>query len=149
MGSTTRNEYSLHFATVRYYNPRPDRTTTRTNPQRSGTGYSGNLDFMNEQNSYLVEYELGRVGPDCEIYPPEGSWAKPSVEHAAELMRRVVERPEEAAAIGARALEDVVRGLSPQTTGAAMRSRLEQLSGKRESVEDHRRAPGLSTSIHS
>jgi glycosyltransferase involved in cell wall biosynthesis len=95
-----------------------------------GTGYSGNLDFMNADNSYLVEYELGRVGPDCEIYPPEGTWAQPSVEHAAELMRRVVERPEEAAAIGARAREDVARELSPQTTGEAMRRRLEELDGE-------------------
>jgi len=93
-----------------------------------GTGYSGNLDFMNEQNSYLVEYELGRVGPDCEIYPPEGSWAKPSVEHAAELMRRVIENPEEAAAIGAQARKDIAERLSPQTTGAAMRLRLQELS---------------------
>ena len=65
-----------------------------------GTGYSGNLDFMNAENSYLVDYELGRVGPDCEIYPAEGEWAEPSVEHAAELMRRVVERPEEASTPG-------------------------------------------------
>ena len=50
-----------------------------------GTGYSGNVDFMNAENSYLVDYEIGRVGPDCEIYPPEGRWAQPSVEHAAEL----------------------------------------------------------------
>jgi glycosyltransferase involved in cell wall biosynthesis len=92
-----------------------------------GTGYSGNLDFMNAENSYLVEYELGRVGPDCEIYPPEGTWAQPSVEHAAESMRRVVERPEEAAAIGARAREDIARELSAQTTGKAMRRRLEEL----------------------
>jgi glycosyltransferase involved in cell wall biosynthesis len=95
-----------------------------------GTGYSGNLDFMNAQNSYLVEYELGRVGPDCEIYPPEGTWARPSVEHAAELMRRVVERPDEAAAIAARAREDVARELSPQATGAAMRRRLEELAAR-------------------
>jgi glycosyltransferase involved in cell wall biosynthesis len=93
-----------------------------------GTGYSGNLDFMNAANSYLVEYELGRVGPDCEIYPPEGTWARPSVEHAAELMRRVVERSEEAAAIGARAREDIARELSAQATGTAMRRRLEELS---------------------
>ncbi len=98
-----------------------------------GTGYSGNLDFMNADNSYLVEYELGRVGPDCEIYPPEGTWAKPSVEHAAELMRRVVERPEEAAAIGARAREDIARELSPRATGEAMRRRLEELGQKRQS----------------
>lgn len=92
-----------------------------------GTGYSGNLDFMNAANSYLVEYELGRVGPDCEIYPPEGTWAQPSIEHGAELMRRVVERPEEAAAIGARAREDIARELSTRATGEAMRRRLEEL----------------------
>ena len=95
-----------------------------------GTGYSGNLDFMNAANSYLVEYELGRVGPDCEIYPPEGTWARPSVEHAADLMRRVVERPEEASAIGARAREDIGRELSAQATGAAMRRRLEELDAR-------------------
>jgi glycosyltransferase involved in cell wall biosynthesis len=93
-----------------------------------GTGYSGNLDFMNERNSYLVEYELGRVGPDCEIYPPEGSWAKPSVEHAAELMRRVVGQPREAAERGAQAREDVAAQLSPRATGEAMHRRLRELS---------------------
>ncbi len=95
-----------------------------------GTGYSGNLDFMNSQNSYLVEYELSRVGPDCEIYPPEGTWAQPSVEHAAQLMRQVVERPQEAAATGARAREDIARELSPQATGEAMRRRLEELDAR-------------------
>jgi glycosyltransferase involved in cell wall biosynthesis len=92
-----------------------------------GTGYSGNVDFMNAENGYLVDYEIGRVGPDCEIYPADGEWAQPSVEHAAELMRRVVERPAEATAIGQRAREDVARELSPQTTGAAMRRRLDAI----------------------
>jgi glycosyltransferase involved in cell wall biosynthesis len=91
-----------------------------------GTGYSGNLDFMNEQNSYLVEHEPGRVGPDCEIYPPEGRWAQPSVEHAAQLMRRVIEHPEEAAAKGERAKADIARLLSPRVTGQRMRERLER-----------------------
>jgi glycosyltransferase involved in cell wall biosynthesis len=95
-----------------------------------GTGYSGNLDFMNAENSYLVDYELGRVGPDCEIYPPEGTWAQPNLEHAAALMRRVVERPEEAAALGERARADIARELSPRATGEAMRGRLAQLEGK-------------------
>jgi glycosyltransferase involved in cell wall biosynthesis len=95
-----------------------------------GTGYSGNLDFMNAENSYLVDYELGRVGPDCEIYPPEGTWAQPSVEHAAELMRCVVEQPEEAAALGERARADIARELSPRATGEAMRRRLAQLDGE-------------------
>jgi glycosyltransferase involved in cell wall biosynthesis len=95
-----------------------------------GTGYSGNLDFMNAENSYLVDYEIGRVGPDCEIYPADGEWAEPSVEHASELMRHVVERPNEAADIGARAREDIARMLSPEATGAVMRRRLEALMTK-------------------
>lgn len=92
------------------------------------TGYSGNVDFMNSENSYLVDYAIGRVGPDCEIYPPEGEWAEPDVEYAAALMRRVYEDREEAARIGARAQADIARTLSPQATGAAMRERLEELS---------------------
>lgn len=92
------------------------------------TGYSGNVDFMNAENSYLVDYTIGRVGPECEIYPPEGEWAQPSVEHAAALMRGVVEDREGAARVGARARSDIARTLSPQATGAAMRRRLEELS---------------------
>jgi glycosyltransferase involved in cell wall biosynthesis len=96
-----------------------------------GTGYSGNVDFMNAQNSYLVDYEIGRVGPDCEIYPADGEWAEPSVEHAARLMRHVYQSPEESAEVGGRAREDITRGLSPQATGAAMRRRLEELAARR------------------
>jgi glycosyltransferase involved in cell wall biosynthesis len=92
------------------------------------TGYSGNVDFMNAGNSYLIDYAIGRVGPDCEIYPPEGEWADPSVEHAAQLMRRVVEDPAGAGEIGARARADIARTLSPAATGAAIRSRLQELS---------------------
>lgn len=91
------------------------------------TGYSGNIDFMNAENSFLIDYELCRVGPDCEIYPADGEWAQPSVEHAAALMREVHEDPQRAARAGARAREDVARMLSPESTGAAMRARLEQL----------------------
>jgi glycosyltransferase involved in cell wall biosynthesis len=92
-----------------------------------GTGYSGNVDFMTAENSYLVEYEITRVGPDCEIYPADGEWAEPSIEHAAEVMRKVCSDPEGAAAIGARAAQDIARVLSPEATGAAMRRRLDEL----------------------
>jgi Glycosyl transferases group 1 len=92
------------------------------------TGYSGNVDFMTDQNSYLVDYEIGRVGPECEIYPPEGEWAQPSVEHAAALMREVHDNRAEAARRGAQAAEDIARSLSPQATGLAMRRRLQALA---------------------
>ena len=92
------------------------------------TRYSGNMDFMTPSNSLLVDYALTRVGADVEIYPAAGEWADPSVEHAAELMRWVVEHPEQGRAIGQRAARDIREQLSPQACGRAMRARLERLS---------------------
>jgi glycosyltransferase involved in cell wall biosynthesis len=94
-----------------------------------GTRYSGNVDFMNDENSYLVDYTMGRVGGECEIYPADGEWAHPSIEHAAQLLRRVRDSPQEAKARGARAKEDIARLLSPSATGESMRRRLERLAG--------------------
>jgi len=125
-----------------------------------GTGYSGNVDFMNSENSYLVDYSIGRVGAECEIYPPEGEWAEPSVEHAAELMRRVYIDPHEAGRLGERAAQDIARTLSPHATGDAMRRRLQELAAQhaaggpvRGQVEAGSASagapPGASTSSHS
>jgi hypothetical protein len=99
-----------------------------------GTGYSGNVDFMNDRNSYLVDFAIGRVGPECEIYPPEGEWADPSVEHAAQLMRRVWSDPAGARRVGEQAAADIARTLSAPAAGAAMRRRLEQLSEQPNAV---------------
>jgi Glycosyl transferases group 1 len=96
-----------------------------------GTAYSGNVDFMNAENSFLVDYKLTRVGPDCQIYPAEGEWAEPSIEHAAELMRQVYNDPGSAARVGSQARADIDRTLSPETTGAAMRQRLQELASTR------------------
>jgi glycosyltransferase involved in cell wall biosynthesis len=92
------------------------------------TRYSGNTDFMNDANSYLVDYELTEVGAGVAIYPADGEWAEPSIEHAAQLMRQIYADPEAAARVGARAREDIARELSPAATGAAMRRRLEALA---------------------
>ena len=93
-----------------------------------GTGYSGNLDFMNERNSFLVEYELTRVGPYAQIYPADGTWAEPDLDHAAELLRCVHDDPDGAARIARQARDDITRNLSEQATGERMRRRLEQLT---------------------
>jgi hypothetical protein len=92
------------------------------------TDWSGNTDFMTPSNAYLVDYELGPVGPDAEHYPQEGVWAIPSVEHAAELMREVVADPEAARARGARAQADVQATLSPEAVGGVARARLERIA---------------------
>lgn len=93
-----------------------------------GTRHSGNLDFMDDENSYLVDCELTHVGPDVEIYPAEGRWAEPDVDHAAALMRRVYEDQASAQLVGERARADIARRLSPAATGAAMCRRLAELA---------------------
>jgi glycosyltransferase involved in cell wall biosynthesis len=62
------------------------------------TGYSGNLTFMDEENSFLVRHTLTELSEDVGPYPAGSSWADPDLAHAAELMRRVVEQPDEARA---------------------------------------------------
>jgi glycosyltransferase involved in cell wall biosynthesis len=84
------------------------------------TGYSGNLEFMDDANAYLVDYDLVPVGPGCEPYPPDSRWAQPSIDHAAELMRRVVDRPEEARERGRRAEARIGADFSLAPRGGAL-----------------------------
>lgn len=94
------------------------------------TGYSGNMDFTTPENSYLVKWTPTDVGPDCEIYPAEGSWAEPDLAHAAELMRRVWQRPEEAQAKAQRGRADIHRLYAPEVVGRVARARLERLASR-------------------
>jgi glycosyltransferase involved in cell wall biosynthesis len=95
------------------------------------TGYSGNTDFMTSHNSYLVDYVLTQVGPDCEIYPSHGTWAEPDLDHAAELMRHVWSNPGQARARAVRAEADIRDRYAPAVTGRIARARLEQLADRR------------------
>ena len=91
------------------------------------TGYSGNRDFTTPSNSYLVDWLPTRVGPGCDGYPAEGHWAEPDLDHAAELMRRVLVRPAEAQEKADRARRDIERSYAPAVAGGIARVRLEQL----------------------
>jgi len=95
------------------------------------TGYSGNTDFTMPHNSYLVDWTSTRVGPGCEVYPAEGSWAEPDLDHAAELMRWVWKRPDEARAKADRARLDIQRLYAPEVVGRLARARLERLADRR------------------
>jgi glycosyltransferase involved in cell wall biosynthesis len=92
------------------------------------TGYSGNLDFMTPENSYLVDYERVAIAEDVPPYPKGLVWAEPSVAHAAGLMRRVVDRPVEAHAVAARGRADAARLLAPEAAGRRMAARLEEIA---------------------
>jgi glycosyltransferase involved in cell wall biosynthesis len=79
------------------------------------TGWSGNLDYMDEGNAFLVghgfvpvraetqlAYSIDRVGEDA-------VWAEPDVDQAAAWMRHVAEDPGETRRRGVRAAADVAQ----------------------------------------
>jgi glycosyltransferase involved in cell wall biosynthesis len=94
------------------------------------TGWSGNMDFMNVANSYSVKYELVEIRENVGPYRAGETWAAASVEHAAELMRRVYEEREEAAAVGGVARRDIEANYSEEKIGSLIRQRLEVINSR-------------------
>jgi glycosyltransferase involved in cell wall biosynthesis/SAM-dependent methyltransferase len=93
------------------------------------TGYSGNLEFMNDENSWPVRYAITQVGPDGENYPADGHWAEPDLEHAAERMRDVWENVPERERRSARGRDDVAERLSMERVGEIAKGHLEEAEG--------------------
>lgn len=95
------------------------------------TGYSGNLQFMTEQNSFLVPWTPTTIPPGAEPYPAGGIWADPDLGAAARLMRSVIDEPEVAAARGARAAADIEMLHSPAAAGARIAAALAESAPRR------------------
>ena len=57
------------------------------------TGYSGNLAFMDETNSWLVPYELVAIPPHVREYAGCGRWAEPDIAAAAAAVREIALDP--------------------------------------------------------
>jgi glycosyltransferase involved in cell wall biosynthesis len=102
------------------------------------TGYSGNLQFMTPANSWLVGYELTRVGEGSSIYPADAEWADPDLDHAAALLREVRAGGDAVRERAERGRRDVASALSAERTGAAARARLERLVELRRPEEPQR-----------
>ncbi|WP_052389656.1 glycosyltransferase [Belnapia moabensis] len=89
-----------------------------------GTRYSGNLDFMTEENSLLVDYRLVEIAKPVPPYDAGTRWAEPSEAHAAQLMRQVYENRNFARTLGARAQAELKLSLSTEAAGHRMAARL-------------------------
>ena len=89
-----------------------------------GTAYSGNLEFMDETNSFLVDHDMTPIPMGCEPYPSTSRWAEPSIEHAAELMRRVVDDPAGAAVVAAQGRRAIAERHSPAARVPLLAARL-------------------------
>lgn len=94
-----------------------------------GTAYSGNLDFMSEENSCLVDFSLVPVAAGD--YPHSKTnafhWAEADIEHAAYFMRRVFTEPHFRQSIARRASADIRSRFDPRQIGQMMYSRLREV----------------------
>lgn len=93
-----------------------------------GTNWSGNLAFMNKDNSYLIDVET--LEPVDSSMPPHfhgHRWARPSVEHLKQILKEVVENPEQAREKGKRARRDLFPRFSERTVGELIYQRFSHL----------------------
>jgi len=74
------------------------------------TRWSGNLDFMDDSNSWLLDVEALEeidIREEFEFYRGQ-KWARPSTDHLAGLMRRAAASPDGRRALGEKARADMV-----------------------------------------
>jgi glycosyltransferase involved in cell wall biosynthesis len=95
------------------------------------TGYSGNLDFMDRDNSLLVDYRMIPLHDGDYPYWQGQHWAEPDVAHAARLMRQVFDDRELARRIGATAAASIRRSNSREVCARAVMARLAEIDRRR------------------
>jgi len=91
------------------------------------TGYSSNIDFMREENSYLIDYRLRPISKSMGPYLKGFVWADPSVEHLEMLLRRVYENVSEREEKGRKAAAEIRNHYSAVAVGRMMEERFRTL----------------------
>jgi len=91
------------------------------------TNWSGNTDYMTDDNSIAIDYELVSLGQDYGPYKAHQHWAEPDLEQATHWMKKIVENPALAKRIGSRARETINSNFSPEAVGRKIQARLAQI----------------------
>ncbi|MGH9664922.1 MAG: glycosyltransferase family 4 protein, partial [Bryobacteraceae bacterium] len=87
------------------------------------TRYSSNLDFMRDDNSYLIDCTLVPIAHNMGPYQKGHVWAEPSPEHLRRLMRSVFEDSAGRREKGRRAAEEIRTNYSAEAAGRAIAHR--------------------------
>ncbi|MDR7039989.1 glycosyltransferase involved in cell wall biosynthesis [Methylobacterium sp. BE186] len=91
------------------------------------TRYSGNLQFMNDNNSLLVDCDLIRLQEDTPPYSAFQTWAEPSAYHAANQMLRLFNDPDLQRELGRKGKEDMERLYNYRVASQAICARIDQI----------------------
>jgi FkbM family methyltransferase len=93
-----------------------------------GTGYSGNLEFMNEGNSLLVDYRIVPVAPGEYLVDDERFvWADPDIESAARHMRSLADDAALRIRLAAAGQREIRTRFTRERTASLLRQRLVEL----------------------
>lgn len=88
------------------------------------TGWSGNMDYMNSENSFPVNYTLRRVMEGEYPQYDDQVWADADVSEASEILIRIVDDPSIGQAVGERARDYMRQHFSDGVIGAIYSDRL-------------------------
>jgi len=93
-----------------------------------GTGWSGNVDFMDAGNSLPVRSRLVPVPKGAYPHAAGQCWAEPDVGHAADLIEPLIDDRRQARALAARGQADVLRSHGNRAVGLRILDRLDALA---------------------
>ena len=91
------------------------------------TRWSGNLDFMTDDNSCGVDYQLVPVGKGAGPYVPGQFWANPDLDQAAYFMQKLYVDKKFYAQISNNAKKTIRDKFSPSHIGKLMKDRMKQV----------------------
>lgn len=91
------------------------------------TGYSGNMDFCDDDTALLVRFSMIPVREGEYPHAPGQEWADPDVGHAAELMIRLAQDPAWGRELGRRASVKMRKGFGLRAAGDRYRRRIEAI----------------------
>jgi len=93
-----------------------------------GTGYSGNLEFMNNQNSFLVNYQLMTKDKDSGFIKKGYEYAEPDIENSKKVLKFVYDNYKNIEDIRLNAKLTIENSFSKKAIGNLMCSRLSKIS---------------------
>lgn len=92
------------------------------------TNWSGNIDFMSDNEACMVRYKLVNVGKDTGPYEAWQEWADADVEHASEYMEELYADRDLCTQLGEKAHKRIAEEYSPDICGRRMKKRLEYIN---------------------
>jgi len=91
------------------------------------TGYGGNLEFMNDLNSLLVDYKIVHNNKNVAFFTTDCVWAEPNIDSAIRYMQDIYNNRSAAKDLGLYGQQYLKENFTDQKTGEAVKNRLDYI----------------------